>query len=219
MNLNIFSKDLVSQLIIMGLSAFLLWTGWIIKKVIDTYNIQKEKKKKQDYLNSLKAVANVYKAMSIINSLPEINRVFLLEVSNGGHKPRPGSIIYAKAIEIKVDSDLPNNSREDLLYKYERVRVDENYIRMVLQAQLSEEPYKFYVDNHEHCILKDFYINEEVKYSEINHVYTDIEGEKMFILSISTTKENEYFETETVRALINSSLDQLIYNFTVYRNN
>ena len=217
MNLDIFSKDFVSQLIIMGLSAVLLWSGWIIKKGIDSYNTKKQKKQKEDYLSSLKAVANVYKSMSNINDLLEVNRVFLLEVSNGGHRPKPGGVIYAKSIEIKVDFDSPNNTRDDLLAKYEKVRVDESYIRMILQAQMTEKPYTFLVDKHDPCILKSFYLSEGVKYSEIYHIYTDPTVEKMFILSISTTKENETFKNEVTKAVIESEINHLIYNFTVYR--
>jgi len=200
------------------MASFLVWVGWFIKHLLAREKEKKNLKKKIEYLNSLRAVANVYMSMSNLSDIKAIKRVFLLEISNGGDRPKPGSIVYAKAVEVKVDSESPKNRREQLLSKYEKIRLDENYIRIVLEAQASGEPYQFNVISHKECMLLDLYKTEAITYSEIYHVYTDPSTEKMFILSISTDLESEAFEDDLVRAIIRTEINYLRENFVQYRN-
>lgn len=206
------------QIIYSILASLLLWVGWYIKHLIDKQKDKKIIKAKLEYLASLRAVANVYSSMSIINDYKEVTRVLLLEISNGGNRPKPGSVVYARVVEAKITTnEVKSFSKLKILKAYENLRVDESYIKMILLAQNTNEPYKFDVANHSDCMLKDIYLTEGIKYSEINHVHTDPVAEKMFIVSIATNIEGQKFENNILRAKINLEIAQLVVNFNIYR--
>lgn len=188
--------------------------GWIGKVVYEIYLEKKKISNKRDYLARLRAIANVYSAMDNLKDSKDIDQVFLFEIGNGGHKPKPGSVLYARSIEVRLDD---HSLRDKLLNKYAKVRLDQNYINMLIQTQISELPYIFQTNSHPDCLLKHFYTNENIKYSEIYHVFTDMKDEKMFVLSIATHKDNQLFEKQSLRAFINTEIMQIKNCFEEYR--
>ena len=67
-------------------------------------------------------------------------------------------------------------------------------------------------------LLKSFYISEGIQYSEVFHIYTDGKDEKMFIISISTENDDEFFEKQGIRATIKSEVNLIRSEFERYRN-
>ncbi len=140
------------------------------------------------------------------------DRVLLVEVSNGGNAPRAGSRIYASAVNVKCE----NHMSKYILERYDRVRIDDEYINMCISIQ-SGLVYKMQVNHHDPCLLKDFYTSEGVKYSEVYHIFTDGEDEKMFIMSIATFQDNEAFEREDLRSIIRSEMSFITMEFERFR--
>lgn len=118
-----------------------------------------------------------------------IDRVLLLRVTNGGNIPRPGSNIYASALDVTTWSlDL----EREILGRYKSVKVDAKYIEMC--AQLAETPelaYKINVPENPTSLLEGWYQVEKVVQSWVYGIhinsFKDDNREKFeqYILSIA----------------------------------
>ena len=155
--------------------------------------------------------------MDKIRFLKNVDRVFLLEVANGGNSPRVGSKMYARGIEIKVDEDISNTSRGDLLAKYNEVLLDEGYINMCIKI-LHNKHYDFNTDNELDGLLKQHYLSEGVNHSRIFHIYTDHTDEKMFILSVGSFREDK-LDDPKLKDIIQSDVNEIRDYFRKYREN
>jgi len=188
--------------------------GWVGKFIKQYWEKKQIKKEHNEYINRLKAIADVYNSMDRLQSSERIDRVFLLEISNGGHSPRPGSKLYAKSIKITLEER--NFSKEELINMYEKLPLDYNYIQMIINAQ-QEGFYYFDTEKEKPCMLKSLYQNEGIQCSEIYHIHTDIDEEKMFILSASTYNDPETFKGESFRAFLSTEIMVIRSNFKRYR--
>lgn len=61
-------------------------------------------------------------------------------------------------------------------------------------------------------------MTEGIQYSEVFHIYTDGKDEKMFIMSVATENDDETFNKQGIRALINSEVSIIRSEFERYRN-
>lgn len=197
-----------------GGTLILTGIGWFIRKWYGQHEEKKKQAKKTQYLNGLRAIAKVYNSMDLLKETHEITRVLLLEISNGGNSPRPGSKMYASAINVKHDD---TSAGREILERYNRVLIDDQYINMCIQVRETNKPYIIDVKNSPESLLKSFYLSEGISYSEIYHIYTDGYDEKMFILSVSTIEEDEKFSREGIRAIINSEVNIIRSEFETYR--
>lgn len=220
MNQSINWGDLLSSPVIVTLTTSVTaGLGWLGVKL---YNYIKEKpsrlnkKLEKAYTDSLRSIAIVYSTILALEKQPEIDRVFLVELSNGGNKPRPGSKLSAKGIYIELDELKLKHSKQELLKRYEDVQVDDKYIMMCIEAQQNGR-YIFNVENHSDCLLKSIYTREGIVYSEIFHIYTDHLAEKMFILSVATQDKKETYKSLQTRAYIETSVRLIKDNFKLYR--
>jgi len=177
---------------------------------------EEKKKKRSELINNLVASSEIYNCMETIKTETSTDRVLLLEVSNNGGKPKPGSKMFARAVDVKVAENREQNRRLKILHNYEEVQVDDAYIDMVLEAERTQGPYVFDVEEHKDCLLRQIYYSEGVRYSEVYHVYTDTDKWKLFIVSIST-KEDEKYEDQHERAIINMCIHNIRGNFEKYR--
>lgn len=198
-----------------GGTIILTGIGWLAKDVYTRYVHKKEAKEKDDYLQGLRSIAKVYNCMDILKETKEITRVLLLEISNGGNVPRCGSIMYASAVNVKHDDIEMGRS---ILEKYNRVRIDDEYINMCIEAERTKGAYKIMVQDSRESLLKSFYMTEGIQYSEVFHIYTDGKDEKMFIMSVATENDDETFNKQGIRALINSEVSIIRSEFERYRN-
>ena len=187
----------------------------LIGQHIKTYLGRRKEAAKIRYVDRLKAISQLCNSMEEIQAIKQVYRVFLVEVSNGGAKPRPGSVMYAKAVELRTED---RKVGEWLKEKYKQVPLDGPYIDMCIQAQSSNAPYVFDVEEHAPCILRDFYLAEKIRYSEIHHIYTDVEVEKMFIMSVATRGLPEDFQDERLKAYVQTEVMQIRASFNEYRN-
>lgn len=188
--------------------------GWFFRHFYTVIKDRVIKQKKEDYIRRLRSIASIYAAMDRLRASDEVTRVLLLEIGNGGHKPLPGSIMYGRAIEVMIDEI---GRKAEILQSYREIKLDESYIRMVIQVQQTNQGYKFNVKEHEYCLLKDIYVTEGIKYSEIYHIYTDLKAEKTFILSIATDSDIEQFRKESTRGFINTEVMQIRSYFEEFR--
>ena len=216
-------------------AAIIAGIGWLGKKLWDRREKQRAEKAELDaqaeaqkaaddhkermdqkdkaYTANMRAIAAVYSSMEAIQEIPQVTRVFLLEVSNGGGSPVPGSVVYGRGIHIR---HVDHAQAEMMLARYEAVRLDSTYIDMVLQVKAGAE-YKILVKDYQACILKDFYTEEGIYYSEVYHIYTDLYYDKTFIMSVATTQEGETFQDEQVQAAIRTNLMVIKQNFDAFR--
>lgn len=175
-----------------------------------------EERHKVDYLERIRSIANVYSIMDKIRLLKGVDRVFMLEVSNGGHKPTVGRKMFARGIEMKIDSETSLETRDTLLKKYAEVELDEAYIYMCIEIQ-EKGHYDFETDNQHDCVLKTLYKGEGVQYSRIYHIYTDMQEEKMFIMSVGTHTDIDILKSEKIQYVIDSQVNEIQNYFRKYR--
>ena len=190
------------------LTAFMGVVAFIAR---DTYvRIINKKKRSKDVkmLHGLRAIVLVGEAMDMIKENTPAERVLLLEVADSGEVPRPGSRMFSRAIDVKLGHH-DSKPRQDILAHYGEFLIDQAYIDMVIEAKRTQRAYKFEVDKHPPCLLKSIYIDEEIKYSEIHHVYSDTEKWRQYILSISTNKEGEHFTDAKARAAIDIGVNAI----------
>ena len=167
----------------------------------------------------LRAIMTVTQLMDDLRQHLKITRVLLIEVSNGGDMPIPGSRIYATAVNAKMHNEMGETDRMaevKALADYNRIAVDDCYIRMLIQAQ-SQGHYKFVTSKEQDCLLKDIYTTAGVHYSEIYHIYTDGIAKKMFILSVATSLPDEDFSKAPLRAMINTAINSIRSHFEEFR--
>lgn len=191
--------------------------GWFVRNLMSSIRHAKYKKEQDGYVDGMRAISNVYNSMADLSMFESVDRVLLLEVSNGGHRPKPGSIMYANAINAKVNGHGGTAEERVIITRYNRVQIDNNYISMCVSAQSSNSPYAFKVDSHVDCMLKDIYQSEHIEFAEIHHICTDAKDEKMFILSIATRTHNEFFSETLLRSAINSEVMVIKNEFSKYR--
>jgi hypothetical protein len=189
-------------------------TGWLIGRLYEAHKDRKYQVRKENVINGMRAIAKVYSSMDTLKDSQEIERVVLDEISNGGNTPMPGSRMFSNAINAKHTN---LSLGREILERYDHVRIDDEFIKMCIMIQ-SGDPYKMIVKDAKECLLKDFYLNEGVKYSEVYHIFTDGIEEKMFILEISTSQPNEYFNRDGIRAAINAEIAFIRSEFEKFRN-
>lgn len=188
--------------------------GWAVRELVSFLKKKNKLLQKENYINGLRSIAKIYNSMERLRESESVSRVLLVELSNGGNIPRPGSRMYASAINVKhVDIGF----ERQILEWYDRVQVDESYIKMCIQVKDTGRPYIFDVEKHEPCLLKSYYVTEHIKYSEIYHVFTDGKDEKMFILSVATQTDGERFESPGLRASILAEVSFIQNEFEKYR--
>lgn len=207
--------DIVLNSSVFGL--ILAGLGWVVRKIYEEWKSKRKVRKKESYLEGLRAVAKVYNSMDLLKETDEITRVLLLEVSNGGHVPRPGSRMYVNAINVKHDDA---DVGRDILQRYEHVQIDDDYIKMCISVQETNRPYVINLNNAlkvDANLLESYYLSEGILYSEVYHIYTDGSDEKMFIMSISTINKGEDFQREGIRATINAEVNMIRSQFEKYR--
>jgi hypothetical protein len=214
------SKEILD--IILNSSVAVMIAGGLIGAVkigyaeFKKWRLKKKKVKIEvDYLARLRSIATAYSIMDKIRYIKQVDRVFLLEVSNGGSKPRLGAKMYARAIELKLDEKFATSTRDALLAKYNEVMIDESYIRMVIE--LAEKGhYDFDIDKEHDCLLKQHYSAEGVRFSRVFHIYTDHEEEKMFILSVATFGDDK-LNDKKLKDVIQSEVNEIRDYFRKYR--
>lgn len=188
------------------------FVGFLISQAKAWLANRKLKKKHDNFIMGMRSVAKVYAAMYEIMKKTAAERILLLEVTNGGNAPKPGSIMYARAIEAQAPT---SEQAQEMIRRYESVRIDDNYINMVLQSANTHRPYCFDVDRHEDCLLRNIYITEGVRYSEVFHLFTDTERQKMFIMTIASFSNLSFDEIKD-RAQINYCVDEIRDEFASY---
>lgn len=192
---------------------------WFLPFIKLQQQLNRKKATQAKFDEGLKSILRVNDLMDELRQHRHITRVVLLEISNGGDQPRPGSTMYASAVQVRRDTaegDRDITAEKALKEKYNRVTLDDHYIRMLVQIQTSGI-YKFNVKNSENCMLRNFYITECIKYSEIYPVYVDRDAKKMFILSIATDQVDQLFENGPTRAFICTAVTTIQSLFETYR--
>jgi hypothetical protein len=208
MKLNIFTPDFITQLIVMGASALLLWLGWVVKKVVDRYNFDKHIKKEKEAIHGFTAISNIYAAMDNIKRLEAIGRVSLVSVSNGGDVPVAGSVIYGRLVDIKVPDITDYKEREYFLQKYKQFRVDGQYINMVLEAIRTKKLISFKEKDLSPCFLKNVLLEENIEGVMFHHLFSDVNKWKQYILVIEGVNL-----TEEEKAIVINNINFIKLNF------
>lgn len=195
------------------------------KKELAALAVEKEIEKKRQkqitkanlFLMGLESVFRVHLEMDTIEKDTPATRVYLVKLSNGGSTPKPGSTINASGVyaecETKIDA-------QKLVKRYQKVRVDDQYIKMCIDAANNPtHPVIIDVENAPDSILKQFYMAEGIKYSEVYWIYTDGENDSMYIMSVATHKENERFEATQYRVRISLGVQKIMNEFDKYNTN
>ena len=208
MKLNIFTPDFITQLIVMGASALLLWLCWVVKKVVDRYNFDKHIKKEKEAIHGFTAISNIYAAMDNIKRLEASGRVSLVSVSNGGAVPVAGSVIYGRLVDIKVPDITDYKEREYFLQKYKQFRVDGQYINMVLEAISTKKLISFKEKDLSPCFLKNVLLEENIEGVMFHHLFSDVNKWKQYMLVIEGVNL-----TEEEKAIVINNINFIKLNF------
>lgn len=196
--------------------------GYILKSLWDS-RVKKERLSKEEkQIDGMKAYASTYNSMEQIKQLQEVGRVFMLEVGNGGDVAKPGSTIYARGVDIFIDRKKiakPDKGKDWNLRKFEAIKVDGDYVRMVINAKMTQGPYKFDVKKKSDCLLKRIYLEQGIKYALIYHIYSDVNSWKEYIISVSVYDNSDIsiLEEEENMALIENNIHTIRNNFKKYR--
>ena len=199
------------------LTAIVGFLSYVARDLYDKIKGKKKKEIERTMTEGMRAISQVYQAMESLLQQTPADRVLLLEVTNSGSMPTAGEKVYSRAVEVKLDKESNFLERLKILANYEKILVDSQYVNMVVQAKETGEPYRFNVADHKPCLLRDIYETEGIKYSEIYHIYSDTKRWKQFILSVSTYKENQTYNSEKTRAIINMNVHKIRQTFDQYR--
>jgi len=171
------------------------------------------------------SVAGMRSQVKIKQSLDDlralnIDRVLLLRVTNGGKIPKPGSQMFASALDVTTWAlDL----EREILNKYTSVKVDSFYSNMCAQvAETPELPYKITVTDKPKSLLEGWYQAENVRESWVFNIhlntFKDEETEKFeqYILSLAmynTGQENQTQLTHINQAEIMRHINAIRHEF------
>ena len=192
----------------------LLWLFKIIRTKLLTYKL---KKKTENYKSRLRAISSIYSSMrGLVKTVKNVDRVLLLEISNGGHQPLPGSIMYARALHTE-SSDEHTMGDSDILKLYDEIRLDDYYIKLCVDT-IEQKKVTIDVKEQNESLIKSYHTREKLHYVEMHHIYTDIAAQKTFILSIATDDVEDKFKNRGVRAIIDTEVYEIKAEFMKYRN-
>ncbi len=122
-----------------------------------------QREKRKDISTLLAGLSNIYSKMQQLLNETDANRFLILKAENGGGRPKIGSTINVSVL-YEVLSGLPS-IKDD----YQKLPVDNEYISMLADAS-SHGHTSLVVSEMPPCILKDIYVAENVKYSEIHYL-------------------------------------------------
>lgn len=186
--------------------------GWIAKSIKERLDKKKEKRIKESLIGNMRAISQVNKDMYDIEKIEGVGRCFLFEISNGGDRPMPGARLYARAVEVFSE----RKDRGDLLKRYDKVRLDDSFIKIIIASERNGL-YEFETETEQECILKDFHISESIKFSLVYHIHTDSNRKIMFILIVSTYNDDEHLNKGHKRQSINALVSAIRNQFEIHR--
>ncbi len=145
------------------------------------------------------------KVTSIVRRLlafSEVQRFLVLRLSNGGGDPFPGARLYATAIVNELDDYNKHRVRD-----YEQIEVDSAYIERVIRASTTKKQI-IRVSAMQEEMLRDFYIGEGVKYSELYYLFST--GNETFFITAATYEAEHLEESQGDLALAISEIKNVL---------
>jgi len=189
------------------------------KRAYEKYRNNRDKKQRKEWVDRLQDISDMISAEERLLGQPEIDRVGIFEISNGGEKPSPGRIMYSKCVSVKTrNSEGYVRDNLHLKSKYAKVELDSDYIRMVIRV-ISDpaEPYRIDPGQIEDTLLSDIYKAEGVKYSEVYFLSLSGKKHRSYIISISTHQDDEQFNNPLLRSRIRSEVRIISGLFKTYQ--
>lgn len=141
--------------------SLLFGTAGVGTLLVKWYISQRDKRK--DISTLLAGLSNIYSKMQQLLNETDANRFLILKAENGGGRPKIGSTINVSVL-YEVLAGLPS-IKDD----YQKLPVDNEYISMLADAS-SHGHASLVVSELPPCILKDIYVAENVKYSEVHYL-------------------------------------------------
>lgn len=199
--------DNITKIIISIISAL---SGALGLKLIDKYLEYRNKKEKNSILWNLSNLAEIHTVMRSIIDRTDATRVLIIRGSNGGGIPKPGSEFYISVIheEHKQGPD----TGDDLHTRYRGIKVDGPYIEMLMEMMMKGQV-KYKIAKMVNGTLKNIYLADGIKYSEIHHIKNS--SNEMFYLGVSTTKDTTFNEGDA-RVEIDLAVDKVKQVFAKY---
>ena len=195
--IKLFAKDVwmpTVTMIVGAVSAYYAQTA--LAKFKADKKVATIQKKKSRFIDGIVQISHAYGLMDDMARWDYVDSVLFLRLSNGGAVPKLGSKLYATPVKA-----FTNDDREHILERrYEGVEVDAEYIQMCIDVA-SGKDYIMEVETHKTCLLKSIYQSESVVISQVYHLYTDVDANNMYILSVRCKDEQK-------KELFNSLIEQ-----------
>jgi len=171
---------------------------------IERYRENKEKKQTDVILANLKDISDMNVIMSDVVNKTTATRFLIFRGHDSGNVPNPKHPYYTKCLwqQTKDGSELLK-----LRNMYESIQVDVPYINMMIQV-LVNGFVKLSVDKMEDSILKNLYLDEGVKYSEVYFLAQE-KSNYIYYCSVDTNLANTDFSDKHERVEIDLAVNRL----------
>ena len=193
--------------IIKGISALI--GGAFGVKILDFFiqrRKKKEEKNKEVLISSLMSINTMDSYMEKVTKETPVDRFLILVGHDSGNIPNPMHPYYSKVLWQNLKNKNVKDN-ETLIRKFDAVKVDVPYISMIIEM-LMVGSVKLKVSEMQDCFLKRVYIDEGIKYSEVYFLKHE-KADHIYYCSISTTKENEFFQSPKDRMVIELAVNHI----------
>lgn len=188
---------------VIGVPAIAGWWQYIITNRKLRIENELKDNRKVAINQSVEAMRSYVEVNSLLFKLQTLGfaRVLILAFGNGGKIPKVGGDYYATAIDTSTFS---KEGEQRILERYERVKVDADYIEFCSRLTINNDyrhhykvPTREQKKDKELTLLQGWYRAERISESYILHLATEAQtGEnekfKMFILSLAFYEYQDY---------------------------
>jgi len=171
---------------------------------IERYKERKNKIQTDVILANLKDISDMNVIMSDVVAKTSATRFLIFRGHDSGSVPNPKHPYYTKCLwqQTKDGSEL-----NKLRNKYESIQVDVPYINMMIQVLVNGFT-KLSLEKMEDSMLKNLYLDENIKYSEIYFLAQE-KSNYIYYCSVATNVKNTDFSDKHERVEIDLAINKL----------
>jgi hypothetical protein len=171
-----------------------------------------QERKSTEHRNRLHNILVVYKAIEDIVAKGYVDRAILFIGSNGGARPRPGHVYQVSAVHASCNKE----STEVILDKFKVVRVDAQYIELLLNLMNAKDcVYYDDVSIMPEGRLKDIYLGEGINSSSV--YYLGHSEEELYFCSFANYHAPVL--TQQTKPVLSLTVDVIRNSFSLYSIN
>lgn len=115
----------------MNLSDLLNSAGVVVLVTTAGNLIAKYLERRDRYKSAIRKISEIYDAFNRVIDDSKADRVLILKSANGGGKPTPGTDLY-----VSIIHEMSTKGVEQIKQQYQRILIDDTYIRIIQQIIL-----------------------------------------------------------------------------------